>query len=67
LTATDTLHSMLSSRHEGNIIIAGCYAPFLGPVSCTQSIVLTAKGGSAVTGDIFNVSHVFSKKHTAFK
>jgi len=28
---------------------AGCYAPFLGPVWHAQSIVVTVKGGSAVT------------------
>jgi len=27
----------------------GCYAPFLGPVWCSHSIILTVKGGSALT------------------
>jgi len=37
-------------EHVGNSKqTAGCYAPFLGPVWCTQSIVLTVKGGSALT------------------
>jgi len=44
---------------------AGCYAPFLGPVWCTQSIVFTVTGGSAVTR--WCVSCVFGKKHAAFK
>jgi len=40
----------------------------LGPVWCTQSIVLTVKGGSAVTRWYFNVFRVFfGKKHAAFK
>jgi len=40
---------------------------FLGPVWFTQSFVLTAKGGSAVTRWYFNVFRVLSLKHAAFK
>jgi len=41
--------------------------PFLGPVWCTQSIVLTVKGGSALTRWYFRVSCFLVKKHAAFK
>jgi len=37
---------LVNTEHVGNR--AGCYAPFLSPVWCTQSIVLTVKGGSAL-------------------
>jgi len=38
---------MANTEHVGNTV--GCYAPFLGPVWCSHSIVLTVKGGSALT------------------
>jgi len=41
---------------------AGGYAPFLGPVWCTQSIVLTVKGGSALTRWYFKLCFVFLVK-----
>jgi len=48
--------------------MAGCCAPFLGPVWCSLSIVLIVKGGWALTRWYFNcVSCFLVKKHAAFK
>ena len=66
-TATDTVTDLANYTACGQQT-AGCYAPFLGPVWCTQSIVLTVKGGSALTRWYFNcVSCFFGKKHAEFK
>jgi len=55
-TAIDTVADLVNIKLEGNIlqILQGTegnilYAAFLDPVWCTQSIILTVKGGSAVT------------------
>jgi len=60
-TATETVTSLVNIKREGKIL---CYAPFLGPVWCTQSIVLTVKGGLAVTRRYFWMRFVF---HAALK
>jgi len=56
-TATDSVTDMANTEHVGNT--AWCYVPFLGPVWCTQSIVLTARGGSALTRWYFKLCFVF--------
>jgi len=56
-TATETVTDLVNIKREGNLgreysilqYTAGCYTPFLGPVWCIQSIVLTVTGGLAVT------------------
>ena len=60
-TATNTVTDVVNIEHVGND------SRILGPVWCIQSIVLTVKGGSAVTRWYFSVFHVvLVKKHAAF-
>jgi len=53
---------LVNREREGNIL----HTPFLRLVQCTQSIVLTVQGGSAVTGDIF-MCFVLAKPRAIFK
>jgi len=52
-TATDTLTSLVpvNIKCEVNILQDAMLSSY-GPVWCMQSIVLTVKGGSAVTSDV---------------
>jgi len=59
---------LVSTEYVGNRQ-QDCIGPtlFLGPVGCTQSIILTAKGGSAVNDILMYFMCFFGKKHAAFK
>jgi len=63
-TATDTLTSLVpvNIKCEVNILQDAMLSSY-GPVWCMQSIVLTVKGGSAVTRWYFNVFRVFLVKN----